>query len=434
MYLFFVRAFNDVDHLTPILWKMSRDNYPVAVYCISPEYDIQNDYRLDFLKDIGVKVDYVYNNFDQDLGILHRAMRFLFQKSYALQRRLEVNSRSLFSIFSNSLRVLARIAGTQLYKLTRKKFYNLVWARNILEQTGAQVLCFDWVRPKRFVIEVLLRAAKEKSIPTLALPHGAYLYTNDFVKINMTKDKFREKYNHYDRVVVQNSLFKQAMEKSGVEKEKIVVLGSARYCNEWTEQYKKILPRVMNSGDEKPEKLKVVFMTTRSRYRVRVDRTVKTFNMLSELNEIDVLVKPHTRTGEDVGMYKNLPRANVSYVSSVELCEWADVILVVGSSIVVEALKLNKPVLYLKYLHENTMEYEEFGACWTIHDDNELRDALFSLKSTRTQVPYSDEDVKRWLSEIIYGGRSERDVLKDYEEFIVNCAGQTYIQEERLRK
>jgi len=118
-----------------------------------------------------------------------------------------------------------------------------------------------------------------------------------------------------------------------------------------------------------------------------------------------------------------LPLANVSDISSVELCEWADVMLVVGSSIIIEALKRNKPVLYLKYLHENTMEYEDFGACWIIHNDTELQDALLSLKNTKTKVPYTDEDVNRWLSEIIYGGRGERDVLKDYEEFIVNCAG-----------
>jgi hypothetical protein len=428
MYLFFVRAFNDVDHLTPIVWKMSRDNYPVAVYCINPKYDIKNDYRLNFLKDIGVKVDYIYNNFDQCLGILHRAMRFLFQRSYALQKRRDINSRSLFSILSNSLRVLARIAGPKLYQLTRKKFYNLRWARNILEQTGAQVLCFDWVHPERYVVDVLLRAAKEKSIPALALPHGVSLYTNDLVKADLTEDRQREIYQRYDHVVVQNSLFKKVLSKSGVEKEKIIVLGSARYCNEWMEQNKKILPRVIKSSDEKLGKLKVVFMTTRSGWRVGVDKTIRTFDMLSRLDEIDVVVKPHTRTGKDVDMYKNLPLANVSDISSVELCEWADVVLVVGSSIIVEALKLNKPVLYLKYLHENTMEYEEFGACWIIHDDNELQDALLSLKNTKTKVPYTDEDVNRWLFELIYGGRGERDVLKDYEEFIVNCAGKTYIQ------
>jgi hypothetical protein len=67
MYLFFVRAFNDIDHMTPVVWKMSRDNYPVAVYCINPDYDIDNDYRLNFLKELGVKVDFIYNDFGQEL-------------------------------------------------------------------------------------------------------------------------------------------------------------------------------------------------------------------------------------------------------------------------------------------------------------------------------------------------------------------------------
>jgi len=96
--------------------------------------------------------------------------------------------------------------------------------------------------------------------------------------------------------------------------------------------------------------------------------------------------------------------------------------LVIASSIIIEALAQGKPALYLKYLHENITEYEEFGACWTIHDENELQDALMSLRDGKRDVPYTDQNVKRWLAEIIYGGRSERDVLKDYEDFIVNCA------------
>jgi flagellar assembly factor FliW len=103
MYLFFIRAFNDVDHLTPIVWKMSRDNYRVAVYCINPEYDIQNDYRLNFLKNAGVTVDSIYDNFDEHLGTRHRVMRFLFQRSFALQRKLDMHSRPFFSFLSGKI-------------------------------------------------------------------------------------------------------------------------------------------------------------------------------------------------------------------------------------------------------------------------------------------------------------------------------------------
>ena len=75
MYLFCVRHFNDVDHITPIVWKMKQGNYSVAVYCINPRYDIDNDYRLNFLKKKGVIVESIYDVFDQKLNALHRSLR-----------------------------------------------------------------------------------------------------------------------------------------------------------------------------------------------------------------------------------------------------------------------------------------------------------------------------------------------------------------------
>lgn len=422
MYLFFVRAFNDIDHITPIVWKMNRDNYPVAVYCINPEYDIQNDYRLNFLKGLGIKVDFIYNDSDQSLGLTHRIMRFLFLRSYDLQRKLDINFRSSFSIPLYKLRELVRRTGNQVYKLTRKSFYNKNWALSILKQNGAEILCFDWIRPERYVVDVFLEAANEMSIPTLALPHGVYLYTNDFIKIGVTEERICDKHNRYDYIVVQNHLFKDVMYRSGVDRNRIHVLGSVRYCNEWMAENRKILTRTIKLNREDRRKLKVVFMTTRPTYRINVERMVKTFEILSNLKDIEVVIKPHTRTGREARMYDNLPLSNVSYISSAELCEWADVVLVIGSSIIVEALTQNKPALYLKYLHENTMEYEEYGACWIIRDESELRDALLSLQNGNRNVPYADENVHRWLSEIIYGGRGERDVLKDYEQFIIECA------------
>lgn len=422
MFLFFVRAFNDIDHITPVVWKMSQDHYPVAVYCINPEYDIQSDYRLHFLKELGVKVDFIFNDFEQTLGRLHRVTRFLTLASFTASRRFENAHRLKPSILSTIPQNLARTVGILTYELTRRKFYNIRWARSVLEKTGAKVVCFDWIRPHKHVVEVLLRAAREMSIPALALPHGVFLYTNDRIKNSSLEEKVYHKYNRYDYIVVQNRLFKEVMSKSGVDKKKIFVLGSARYCKDWMAQNNKILPRKIELKAEDAEKLRVIFMTTRPYYRINVDKMRKTFDILSNLEGIEVMVKPHTRTGREADMYKDLPLSNVTDISSVELCEWADVVLVVASSIIIEALIKGKPALYLKYLHENSVEYEEFGACWTIHDENELKDALLSLKHRKSSVPYPEENVNRWLSEIIFGGRGETDVLGEYERFIVNCA------------
>ena len=422
MYLFFIREFNDIDHITPIVWKMRRDNYAVAVYCLNPEYDLQSDYRLLFLKQLGIKVSFIFDECGQALGLYHRITRFISKTCFSVANRLDNHLQSAFHTVFAALRQGAKKIGKMYYKRSRKKFYDVSWAHAVLEKSGAQVLCFDLINPDRYVVEIFLQAANEKSIPTLALPHGVFIYTNNFVRNGSTQEDRYDKFNRFDYIITQNELRKEVLTRAGVHREKISVLGSARYCNEWMTQNKTILPRTMKVDAQGREKLKVVFMSTRFAYRIDVDRMLKAFDLLASIKGIEVVVKPHTRSGKEAKVYERIALSNVYEFSSVELCEWADVMLVIGSSILIESLVQRKPVLYLKYLHENITQYEESGACWTIHNETELKKALLSLQKNKTKVPYTDENINRFLSEIIYGGRSERDVLGDYESFIVNSA------------
>jgi hypothetical protein len=271
------------------------------------------------------------------------------------------------------------------------------------------------------VVSVLLEAAKEKSIPTLALPHGVYLYTNESYKAGTSSRQRFHKFNRFDYVIVQNHLRKDVLVRSGIAREKIVVLGSARFCGEWIAQNKKILPRMIESNSQS-ERLKVVFMVSKPHCRVDIVRTLNTFDLLSKFGEIEVMIKPHTRTGANSRLFANLTLPNASDILTPELCEWADVVLVIGSSVITEALMQAKPVLYLKYLHANTMLFEECGACWTLHTEAELEQALQSLRKRSMDLPYGDENVNRFLSEVVYGGRNQRDVLGDYVQFITSCS------------
>ena len=117
-----------------------------------------------------------------------------------------------------------------------------------------------------------------------------------------------------------------------------------------------------------------------------------------------------------------MPLPDVSHVLTAELCEWADVLLNVGSSVITEALMKGKPALYLKYLHENTTLFEELGSCWTINNEDELEKALLSLQNDKNNVPYNEESVAAFVSDIVHGGDTDSDVLGRYEEFIVNSA------------
>jgi hypothetical protein len=401
---------------------MKQENYPVAVYCINPKYDIDADYRLKFLKEQGVIVDSIYNGFDQKLSAVHHRLRYLFQWLSANRKKPDSHGREKSSLLVNLSQITAGIIGRILYELTRLGFYQTNWAYYVLEQSKAKALCFDHIIASRYVVDVLLRAAKEKSIPTLALPHGVYLYTNKFNKTRFSSRQRFYKFNRFDYVIVQNHLRKDVLVSSGIAREKIIVLGSARFCGDWIAQNKKILPRTIESTGRDPEKLRVVFMPSKPRCRIDVERMHNTIELLASLSEIDAVVKPHTRIGREAHLFDNMQLPNVSRILTSELCEWADVVLIIGSSVITEALMQGKPVLYLKYLHANTMLFEECGACWTIHNETELEQALNSLRTKSADVPYGDENVNRFLSEVVYGGRSKTDVLTDYVQFIVNCS------------
>jgi UDP-N-acetylglucosamine:LPS N-acetylglucosamine transferase len=402
---------------------MKQDNRPAAVYCMNPKYDIHNDYRLTFLKEQGIIVQSIYDAFSQNLNMLHHAMRFLYLWFFAKGKRLNSHNQEnrLLLLLSRRGQLVMELIGYKLYKLTRKIFYNKNWAHYILEQSGAQVLCFDHIIHNQYVVAALLRAAKEMSIPTIALPHGVYLYTNESSKPKSTVKQRFSKFDRFDYVVVQNHLRKNVLARSGIGEEKIVVLGSARFCEEWIEQNMKILPRMINSNAKSTEKLKIVFMTSKPQCRVDMERMLNTFNVLSNLSEIELMIKPHTRMGVNPYLFDNPPVANASDVLTAELCEWADVVLVIGTSVMTEALMQGKPVLYLKYLHANTMFFEECGACWTIHNEAELENAIQALRVKTMNVPYTEENVNRFLSEVVYGGRTKRDVLRDYVQLITEC-------------
>jgi hypothetical protein len=399
---------------------MKQDNYPVAVYCINPKYDTQNDYRLNFLKNQGITVELIYNAFDQKLNSLQRIMRSLFLWFFAKARIFDSHYQEKSLFLSRLAQLIFEIIGVVLYELTRVMFYHKKWAYYVLEQTGAQALCFDHIIPRRYVVEVLLKAAKKMSISTIALPHGVYLYTNEFTKAKATVSRRFNKFNRFDYIVVQNQLRKDVLSRAGVARERIFVLGSARFCNEWLQQNSKILPRMIDANMNSTGKLKLVFMPSKPRCRIDVERMHNTIEILASHSEVEAVVKPHTRTGRESHLFADMPLANVSNVLTPELCEWADVMLVIGSSVMTEALMQDKPVLYLKYLHANTTLFEEYGACWTLHNEAELEQALQSLKGKRLDVPYQAENVNRYVKEVVYGGQNKRDVLRDYVEFITS--------------
>jgi hypothetical protein len=422
MYLFFVRHFNDIDHITPVAWKMHTTKHPVAVYCMNPRYEVDGDYRLRFLRDLGVSVNDLHREFDRNRGRMHAFLTALMNAGYDAEKRTGYLKQGRTALVTRFAPVCFGLLGTLFYKVTRSLFYRRKWARAILEKTGARAVCFDHIMPQRFVVNAFLRAADQMSIPALSLPHGILLYTNENTKPKSTQSRRRSKFGRFDYILVPNRLRKDLLVKTGIAEDKITVLGSARYCREWLDQNRKIIPRSIAEKQDFSGKLKVVFMESKPQCRVDSARMKTTYASLAEMSDVRIMIKPHTRSAEGRHLFDKTRLADASGILTAELCEWADAMLVVGSSVVTEALMQGKPALYLKYLHRNRTLFEDLGACWSVSDEQELRKALSALQANPQTVPYDKARVLDYLTDVVYGGDGRRDVLAAYQEFIVGCA------------
>jgi hypothetical protein len=423
MILFFVRHFNDIDHIAPIAWRLLKSNDPVAIYGMNARYDFWDDYRIRFLHKEGAVVNELAREFENLLGggckRMHALMERFFRVEKAMRKRDAIHPQKI----SRWSAILAGALGTLCYTILRRLYYRVKWAREILIRKGAQAICFDHIMPTHYVVGTFLSAAETLGIPTLSLPHGVLLYTNETTKEKSGSQRRRLKFSRYDYIIAPNQLRKIALIKSGVPADKIALLGSARYCPEWMAQNWKILPRVMPESAHTSDKLKLVFFPSKPQCNVDLERMAATLEMLAAIEGIRVLVKPHTRAAGDVKLPVNARLKDASHVLTAELCDWADVVLVVGSSVVTEALVRGKTALYLQYLHSNTTLFEELKACWTIRSEGDLKSALITLRANKQAIPYSAEDVERYLKAVVQGGGEEKDVLGRYRDFIVAAAG-----------
>lgn len=401
---FFVGHFNDVDHLAPVAYKFcqSERGRPVVVVT-DPLYDIRGDYRLRFLKErYGVPVlsTLHFHPVSPLLGWLANLLRLPMGKGFLHRRRVY------------SLMVL------------RKLFYDKKWVNRIMDRYHPQALVFEWTDPTNGVTGAFVSAGKERGIPSFSLPHGVLIWTNSLVnrQEQLRGRTDRDYHNLFDRAVYENNLHANRAVEEGVLPDRVVVLGSARYCEEWQQTNLGIQPVLFSPRKGQESAYKVVFMLPQWHYNADFEATMQALRRLGEEPWLHLVVKAHTReTSAHPSFLREvevLPNVEVAgEVGSVALIRWADAVISISSDIALEVLRQGKVNLDPRYLHENTTVLQEIGAEWGVFDDQELVTALTKL-SQGQPPPYGEEQISKVIAKLVSQDPAKPDVLAGYVDFI----------------
>lgn len=401
--LVLVREYNDADHILPIVYALREAGMSLTLLSFNTNARLASDPRFAFIaRHSGVRVvDTLEYHPGGIAGWIvahsHRAARAFFRKLGKLSKL--------------SIRAEGRFA------LMRRKLCNAAWAESLLRRASADVMVLEWGDYAKSGLDVFVTAAQRLAVPIISVPHGMNINWNfdqSWASAGTGKAlPYGEHLSQVDCVVSQHQRWADYMIDGGVPREKLMVLGSARYCDEWQKTLDDIYSARTFGGPGDTGKLKIVYMDHGRIWRMHGDAVERSLRRIASLEFVSMVVKPNTRNDRFSTPALEDLTADVSDIPSVELIRWADVVVCAASSILVEALIRGKTLIYPKHHHDNEGIIERFDACWQVNNDDELVAALHTLQDGKPRQ-YTETAVDQFLSYIVRGGHPGRDVLNDY--------------------
>ncbi|HLP81599.1 MAG TPA: hypothetical protein VK141_06385 [Nitrosomonas sp.] len=347
--LFFLRHYNDIDHVTPVIYKWIQSGHQCDVVLIgSPKF--RRDFRVQYLSQLpGVRVTHIRELLSWMDYIKWRLQMLLLTRNV---RRIKLIGPAVTKIaerFDEKEREpLWRHTAEFLLNRSFGDYNQGVVAFDWIERNS--VICVEWV-------EVVVAIAKNRGLGTVSLPHGDSPHASQLIRRG---ERFKEPdvtfsaATIFDHVVVPNEMCATRFRPFMAENQ-LAVLGSPRYCEEWL----KILAGLMPPSPlvRSDSRLKIVMFLRKANFTTFWEEVGEVVHMIAQFPGVEMIIKPHTRSGWKQSLTKDssirqLPNVRVAGddAHSVHLMNWSDVIIDLATSVVFEAVRAKKPVLAADYL------------------------------------------------------------------------------------
>lgn len=408
--LFIFRAYNDLDHMTPIIYQalLDKDFHP-TIACMDSDFNIKTDFRLKFLKSkFGISARYIYQIHKP--SILHH-MYSLF-----------VCVLPKIHIF-NSVPVIKQLVHKIKNKFQDLKIYNNQWFIQYCETSNIHLIVVDCVPERRYLYNSVA-GAKELNIPIFGTPHGLNLIDNDiWDNKSVIKGAQESEWSWIDHIAVASERTRQQYINNGLLPESLTTLGSARFCSEWSSIYDTLI------GSPDPiedSRLMVVYMDHSVNYRMNIHNVIKTLESISKLPNVDLVIKPHTRFNLSDERMRHIGRIDDSH--SNHLIKQASIVITAFSSIGLEALKNNTILMYPSFFCDNIPVWARYNACIQVDSVEETLHEIKKIRDSDGQVPYSVSNVEALLKNEVYGGNLKHSILSAYTTYMRTIIQSTYAE------
>jgi len=389
-------GYNDFDHMLPVIYKLANDS--------------QLNYVIDVIFDTR---SVFFSRDDHRLIFLHSLPNVRIHNTFPLDRYLNVYH--ILSRFNNKV---SRILCGLLRRYIKWIYHDpnkIDWISLLGESIHCEQNCIIFcgmVKTRTNIIFSLLKDINLE-IKTVLLPHGTELYSiNQMIEPNdLSPVKHFRDYSEWfylDYIFLCDYYSKDNAVKSGVEKNRIKVVGSARFCLEWIMESKKL-----GINGPIPEfglnKIKVLFLFPHYATNIFMDEVYRTLLFLSQYPEIFLIVQIRIGTGL-MNMIpdhlRNHPAINWidDEFTTAALIDWSEVLIHSTSTMQYDGYQKKKIVIFPRYLLASSTLCEKYNAGIILKNRAELRDNI-------NKMVESFEDFKK---EYLKNSSGINDYINDY--------------------
>lgn len=328
----------------------------------------------------------------------------------------------IFTFVKSPILIFWRFVQTTVRNYYKRKIDSLKIPHIIkkINNGGKAVYVFDQSY-NPFYIRIV-KELQKVGIKSIAVPHGHNTMANELIWSKSFSIYPNEKYDMekfaYDYVVFENYHIANRYKKLNVVDEKqIKVLGSSRFCNEWVNRLRPLLP-VDNRLKKYDKYFKILFFLSKPHYNGNPNEVIRTIKFMSMFKNTIIVLKPHTRGMSYKGEFNNNVIVVDNSYQSPSLIDWSDLTVFTHTSVIFDCLQMDKPALYLKYTHSNKLLSEMYFTSWQVECRDDLRSHLLNLLDDSDYRTYSINDRDQYCKEAIQP--EGEDVLQNYADFILD--------------
>lgn len=378
-FLFETSAFNELDHFTPVATQLLEDGH-IVTFVMGNDSRLGLDSRVSFLKSFPHFE--VVNHAALLNGRREQIFRFLSRLWFGrLLRGLLPNHVRL------SLLVLSSIVSGVFKDTSRLEF-----------DCGIS----GWGDPTSFLMTATLARRK----PIVSLPHGYPCVKNEAFnreirRIHATTGSLPDFSirNSFCAYVVATERNKATLERWNVSTRVIEVWGNARFSPNWVKRLVEIVPPA--NGDSLPSRAHRVLFLLPSPTSTFEEMALT--SLLKRLTELPILLilKPHTRNNSyreviPLGLLANPNVVDLREIDTIRLIEMAETVINFATGTALDAVHLNKRLIFTKYLSTNSYSWEDCAGIRIAESEDQCLRFVMDRSWTTDQVavqPYVNQEV-----------------------------------------